>query len=97
MLKNGIDALNLMGLGNKIKKIGNPINYFMALNMNQEIIAERGLDDFLALRRGDSIDLLTGELDTQDIAYNKVFSDFEYNKNGEAIGVNFKDDAISRI
>ncbi len=91
MLKNGIDALNLMGLGNKIKKIGNSINYFMAFDVNQEIIAEKDLDDFLALRRGDCIEMLTNEVEPEDIEYNKTFSHFEYNKNGEVIGVNFKD------
>jgi len=94
MLKNGIDALNLMGLGNKIKKIGNPINYFMAFDLQQNVIAERDLDDFLALRRGDCIEMLTNELEEEDIAYNKTFSHFEYNKNGEAIGVYFKDGTI---
>jgi len=91
MLKNGIDALNLMGLGNKIKKIGNPINYFMAFDLQQNVIAEQDLNDFLALRRGDCIEMLTNELEEEDIAYNKNFSHFENNKNGEAIGVHFKD------
>ncbi len=92
MLKNGIDALNLMGLGNKIKKIGNPINYFMAFDLQQNVIAERDLNDFLALRRGDCIEMLTSELEEEDIAYNKNFSHFEYNEKGEAVGVHFKDD-----
>jgi len=94
MLKNGIDALNLMGLGNKIKKIGNPINYFMAFDLHQNVIGERELDDFLALRRGDCIEMLINELKTEDIEYNKTFSHFAYNENEEVIGVCFKDGTV---
>lgn len=91
MLKNGMEAFNLMGLKSKIEKSGNVLNHFKAINPDGTELFLKGLDDFTALNRDHCIKTLIEELEVDEIKYDKVFSRIEYNNAGQAIGVHFSD------
>lgn len=91
MLKNGIEAFNLMGLKSKLEKFGHDLNHFVAVDREGTKMHRKDLDSFIGVNRDHCIRILKAELDRNQVHYNKNFSHLEYDKNGEAIGVWFSD------
>jgi 2-polyprenyl-6-methoxyphenol hydroxylase-like FAD-dependent oxidoreductase/predicted DsbA family dithiol-disulfide isomerase len=51
MLKNGIDAMDAMGLKNELYRIGNPINFFKAMDVQGNTLFHKELTDCLSISR----------------------------------------------
>jgi len=91
ILKNGIEAMNLMGLHSQLEKLGNHINHFIAYDSNKNVIFKKELSNFIALNRDDCIKMLQDALGAENIQYNKRFLHLAHDESGEAEGVFFTD------
>ena len=74
LLKNGINALDAIGLKNEVLKQGNSINRFKAIEPNGNPILERYLTDCLAIRREQLINMLLKDIDSKSIRFNEHFT-----------------------
>jgi 2-polyprenyl-6-methoxyphenol hydroxylase-like FAD-dependent oxidoreductase/predicted DsbA family dithiol-disulfide isomerase len=62
MLKNGIDALDAVGLKNELFKRSNSINFFEAITPNGELLAKKVLSDCLAIRRDSYFEMIENQM-----------------------------------
>ena len=90
LLKNGIDALNVLGLKSKLLKRGNPINYFNAISPSGEEIYSKSLEDCIAISRKHIMELLSEELDSKLVQYNMPFEKLNMNDEGEVDSIQFE-------
>ena len=90
LLKNGIDALNVLGLKSKLLKRGNPINYFNAISQSGEEIYYKSLEDCIAISRKHIMELLSEELDSKLVQYNMPFEKLNMNDEGEVDSIQFE-------
>ena len=90
LLKNGIDALNVLGLKSKLLKRGNPINYFNAISQSGEEIYYKSLEDCIAISRKHIMELLSEELDSKLVQYNMPFEKLNINDEGEVDSIQFE-------
>ncbi len=67
LLKNGINALDAIGLKSELLKTGNSINLFRAVSPANRVLAEQELTDCVAISREDYFDLFSSRL-TEDYA-----------------------------
>ncbi|MEN9998120.1 MAG: hypothetical protein RI922_1110 [Bacteroidota bacterium] len=74
MLKNGINALDAIGLKNEVLKEGNSINRFIAIEPNGEFILERYLSDCIAIRRKQMIQMLLRGNSPDNLQFNAHFT-----------------------
>lgn len=74
LLKNGMNALDAIGLKNEVLKHGNSINRFKAIEPNGTPILERYLADCLAIRREQLINMLLIGIDSKSIRFNSHFT-----------------------
>jgi 2-polyprenyl-6-methoxyphenol hydroxylase-like FAD-dependent oxidoreductase len=77
ILKNGIDALDALGLSNKIYKYGNHINHFRAITPENELLHTKYLENCIAIGRDHLHDLFRTEIGVENIHFGKEFSHFE--------------------
>lgn len=79
VLKNGINALDAIGLKNNLYKRGNTINKFKAIEPTGDLIVEKYLNDCIAISRQDFMEMLLNEVDQEVIQFNQEVSTFEQN------------------
>ena len=91
LLKNGIDALDAIGLKNKLLLKANAINTFKAITPDGGLIYTKGLEDCLAIGREDFLGILTEDLAPTQTNYNKTFEALSFNAQQEIMGVRFND------
>jgi 2-polyprenyl-6-methoxyphenol hydroxylase-like FAD-dependent oxidoreductase/predicted DsbA family dithiol-disulfide isomerase len=89
ILKNGINALDAIGLKNEVLKEGNSINRFKAIEPNGELILERYLEDCIAIRRKQMIEMLLSGKNHENLQFNKHFKALK--KDGEHYKAEFGD------
>jgi len=65
LLKNGINALDAIGLKSELFKTGNSINLFRAVSPANRVLAEHELTDCVAISREDYFDLFSSRM-TED-------------------------------
>lgn len=80
LLKNGIDALDAIGLKNEVLKEGNSINRFKAIEPNGEPILERYLSDCLAIRREQLLTMLLKGNKQENVQFNRHFDELKPNE-----------------
>jgi 2-polyprenyl-6-methoxyphenol hydroxylase-like FAD-dependent oxidoreductase len=90
LLKNGIDALNVLGLKSKVLKKGNPINYFKAISPDEKEIYTKPLEDCIAISRKNLMDLLSEEFDENHVKYNMSFEKINYSNEGSIDSIQFE-------
>ena len=90
LLKNGIDALNVLGLKSKVLKRGNPINYFKAISPDEKEIYTKPLEDCIAISRKNLMDLLSNEFDENHVKYNMSFEKINYTNQGSINSIQFE-------
>lgn len=79
VLKNGINALDAIGLKNNLYKCGNTINQFKAIEPSGDLIVEKYLNDCIAISRHDFMEMLLKEVDQESIQFNQEVNTFEQN------------------
>lgn len=89
LLKNGIDALEAIGLKSKLLKKGNPINYFKAINPQGNAIYSQSLQDCIAISRASIMELLTDEFGKGNVLYNYAFREIGFQENGQIEAIQF--------
>ena len=90
LLKNGIDALNVLGLKSKVLKKGNPINFFKAISPDEKEIFTKPLEDCIAISRKNLMDLLSNEFDENHVKYNMSFEKINYTNKGNIDSIQFE-------
>ena len=90
LLKNGIDALNVLGLKSKVLKKGNPINFFKAISPDEKEIFTKPLEDCIAICRKNLMDLLSNEFDENHVKYNMSFEKINYTNKGNIDSIQFE-------
>jgi 2-polyprenyl-6-methoxyphenol hydroxylase-like FAD-dependent oxidoreductase/predicted DsbA family dithiol-disulfide isomerase/predicted transcriptional regulator len=83
ILKNGIDALDAVGLKNELLRKSNTINFFKAINPEGQILFEKILDNCLAITREDYYDLIEGSIEEMNIAYETEAIRIDFNENNQ--------------
>ena len=83
VLKNGIDALDAVGLKNELLRKSNTINFFKAINPEGQILYEKILDNCLAITREDYYDLIDGSIEELNIAYETEAVQVEFNEDNQ--------------
>lgn len=91
LLENGLKALKKLGVREKILAHAHPIQQFHARSSNQIKQSIQSISKAVGLRRKVLMDTLLAELPTGIIHYNKAFSHFNYNQEGNAISAHFRD------
>ena len=89
LLKNGIDALEAIGLKSKLLKKGNPINYFRAISPQGDTIYTQSLHDCIAISRSSIMELLSEEFEKDNVRYNCAFKSMDLNENGNIESIQF--------
>lgn len=90
LLKNGIDALNVLGLKSKVLKKGNPINFFKAISPDEKEIFTKPLEDCIAISRKNLMDLLSNEFDENHVKYNMSFEKINFTNKGNIDSIQFE-------
>ncbi len=90
LLKNGIDALNVLSLKSKLLKRGNPINFFKAISPSGEEIYSKSLEDCIAISRKHIMELLSEEFDSNYVQYGMPFEKLNYTSNGDIESIQFE-------
>lgn len=80
LLKNGIAAIETLGLKAKLLRKSNSINSFKAIHPNGEIIHTQPLENCLAISRKNMLEIFEGEFGKENIYYNNSFSNIIYDK-----------------
>jgi 2-polyprenyl-6-methoxyphenol hydroxylase-like FAD-dependent oxidoreductase len=75
LLKNGLDAMDSIGLKNEVLKQGNSINFIKAIKPSGDQIFSAPLDNCLAISRGDFFDVLIKEYGESHVQFGKSFSE----------------------
>jgi len=91
LLKNGIDALDSLGLRSDLLRRGNPINRFRAILPNGAEVYQRQLEDCLSMRREDLVEMLRASSGATEIRHDAAFAHFIYGDNAQISGVRFVD------
>ena len=90
LLKNGIDALNVLGLKSKLLKRGNQINFFKAISPSGEEIYSKSLENCIAISRKNIMELLSEELDSKFVLHNMPFEKLNYSNDGQVDSIQFE-------
>jgi YD repeat-containing protein len=91
ILPNGLEALDQVGAGDYVRAHGKIINRAMIRTPEGKIIKDDMLDNCLGIKRSSCINALRNLLPAEAIHTGAEFSDFEYDENGNATAVHFKD------
>lgn len=91
LLKNGIDALDAVGLKNELYKRSNSINCFKATCTQGNEILRTKMEDCLAISRDAFFDLFYSQNSDQHTVYEKTVEEVVYNKDGGLRGVTTSD------
>ncbi len=91
LLKNGIDALDSMGLRSDLLRRGNPINRFRAILPSGAEAYQRQLDDCLSMRREDLVEMLRASSGATEIRHDAAFAGFLHADDDHISGVRFVD------
>lgn len=91
LLENGINALTKLGLGDKLLQHGQAIYQFSRRNPNGDKHLFESLNNSVCIRRAALIELLTAELPSGMIKYNKIFSHFKKDETGQITHASFLD------
>ena len=91
LLKNGIDAIDALGLRSDLLRRGNPINRFRAILPSGEEAYQRQLDDCLSMRREDLVDMLRESSGAREIRHDAAFAGFLHADDDRISGVRFVD------
>ncbi len=87
ILKNGIDALDAVGLKNELLRKSNTINFFKAINPDGDVLFEKVLDNCLAITREDYYNLIDQSLPELQVNYQTEAEKVEFNENGQLSGI----------
>jgi salicylate hydroxylase len=91
LLKNGIDALDALGLRSALLRLANPINRFRAVLPSGATVYECQLEDCLSMRREDLVRVLRDSSGAAEIRHEAAFEDFMHGPEASIIGARFTD------
>jgi len=77
LLKNGIDALDVMGLKNELYRKGNVINFFKAIDIDGNTLFYKELDNCLAISREDYFSVMETKPEVGTVFYQSECSDWK--------------------
>ncbi|MBX7230319.1 MAG: FAD-dependent monooxygenase [Burkholderiaceae bacterium] len=80
LLKNGIDAMETLGLKAKLLKKSNSINFFKAINPQEDVIHTQTLESCLAISRKNMLEIFEEEFEKVNIHYNNSFSNIIFDE-----------------
>lgn len=91
LLKNGIDAMDAVGLKSEVLKKGNSINFLTAIDEDGNTLYSNPLDNCVAMTRHDFFKILEQEEKEGDIQFGKKFTNVLMDNNQKIKGVKFED------
>jgi 2-polyprenyl-6-methoxyphenol hydroxylase-like FAD-dependent oxidoreductase/predicted DsbA family dithiol-disulfide isomerase len=89
LLQNGIEAMDSIGLKNRLFKMGNHMNIFRAVKPDESLIFEKNLENCLAITREGLHEIFRDLIPEKDLRLNKEFSSFH--QKGDKQVVHFTD------
>ena len=72
LLKNGIEAMEVLGLKAKLLKKSNSINFFKAINPKGDVIYTQSLESCLAISRKNMLEIFEEEFEKVNIMITKT-------------------------
>jgi len=80
LLKNGIEAMEALGLKAKLLKKSNAINFFKAINPKGDVIYKQSLESCLAISRKNMLEIFEEEFEKINIHYENNFANVLFDK-----------------
>lgn len=87
MLKNGIDAIDALGLKNELYRVGNPINFFKAIDVQGNTLFHKELVDCLAISREAYYGIIDGQDPDLQVRYEEEGISIEQSEGGKSVSV----------
>jgi 2-polyprenyl-6-methoxyphenol hydroxylase-like FAD-dependent oxidoreductase/predicted DsbA family dithiol-disulfide isomerase len=94
ILKNGIDALDAVGLKNELLKESNSINFFKAVDPNGNILFEKLLDNCLAITREGFYKVIDESMPTFKVNFQEEAVDLIHGENNKLKGLKLSNDEV---